>query len=320
VSNPPPDLLDLRARFAAETGCPLADIGIAADVRHLLSGGYHCGGMDLRAIGAVAHNDYSIRQGRDRSVYNADVAAARNWSSAMDFPDDWPRGGRAAWIRWNNLMRRQLGVNDPALVAVRGMNYSPDGTSKRRYDTLTDQESSTTDTVAWHTHVEWWRDTIAADQRRWATTRIIAMVIAARDNTPLDPPPLAPPEGCTGMYWTAKEVPDGTVDAIGTPVTNNSRVVATPAGVFCLEYGEIIDAYGTYPKLFLPMTWARLGKLCNSLQQPAQATLSPEQFADFKAGAVPIVHDAAQTGALAALESPEGQALLVQAANTAEDS
>lgn len=193
MSNPPDDLLALRARFADETGCALADVGIAADVRHLLSGGYHCGSEDLKSLGA--RDDYSIRQPRDRAYYDFELAHGSNFSSAMDFPDDWPRGGRAAWIRWNNLMRRQLGVNDPALAAIRGMNYSPDGTSKRRFDCLTDVESSSSDTVTWHTHVEWWRDTIGADQRRWAATRIIAMVVAARDNTPLDVTTKTSPKG-----------------------------------------------------------------------------------------------------------------------------
>ena len=221
----------------------------------------------------MARDDYSIHQPRDRAYYNFEITHGSNYASAMDFPDDWPRGGRAAWLRWNNLMRRQLGVNDSALVAIRGMNYTPDGTTKRRYDCLTDVESSSTDTVTWHTHVEWWRDTIAIDQRRWAATRIIAMVIAARDNTPLDPPPL--PKGFTGMYWTAKQVPAGTTDMNGLAIVENSRVLVTPNGVFCLQYGEIIDAYNAYPKLFLPMSWERLNTLCTALRQPAQLTTDP---------------------------------------------
>lgn len=320
MSESPADLLGLRGRLAEETGLPSGDIGIVADEGHLTNGGYHCGAFDLRRIGAVTRDDYSIRQTRDRTVYSGDLAAGRNNASAMDVGDDWPRGGRAAWIRFNKLMRAQLGANDPALAAVRGMNFSPDGTLKRRFDCLTHQETSSTDTVTWHTHIEWWRDTIGG--RANSINRIVQIAVAARDNTSLAP--LVPTPQEAGMLYS---ITDGTTgsggvgtDALGRQLVHNSRCIATPNGPVSLEYGTIIAAYTKYPELFLPITLAGLQEICTALRQPVQVTLSAEQFADFKAGAVPIVHDAAQSGALAALESPEGQALLVQAANTAEDS
>lgn len=183
MSESPADLLGLRSRLATETGLSASDIGIAADDSHLASGGYHCGGLDLRRINAVGRDDYSIRQARDRKVYDSDVAAKRNFASAMDLGDDWPRGGRAAWIRFNNLVRLQLGAKDPALAAIRGMNYTPNGSTKRRFDCLTGRESSSADTVTWHTHIEWWRDTIG--DREESIDRLVQIAIAARDDVAL---------------------------------------------------------------------------------------------------------------------------------------
>lgn len=180
MSVAPTSLLTTRSHMAAITGSPLGDIGIAADESHLTSGGYHCGALDLHSINAVGSDDYSIRQSRDRAQYNRDLSAGLNLASAMDYPDDWPNGGRAAWIRWNNLVRAALGARDPALRALRGMNFTPDGTMKRRFDVLTMKETASADTVAWHTHIEWWRDTINdVDARDDATTRLCALATQA---------------------------------------------------------------------------------------------------------------------------------------------
>src|SRR5690349_18768017 len=97
----PQDIDDIRHAMAAVTGSPLGDIGSLPDESHKASGGYHCGAFDLRAIDAIGNNDYSIRQTRDRNRYYADLSIGRNRSSAIDYPDDWPNGGRAAWIRFN---------------------------------------------------------------------------------------------------------------------------------------------------------------------------------------------------------------------------
>ena len=290
MSNPPADLLDLRAKFAAETGCPLKDIGIAADPSHLSSGGYHCGAEDLKAIDGVGRDDYSIRQTRDRAVYWHDVANGINFSSAMDFPDDWPRGGRAAWIRWNNLVRAQLGARDPALAAIRGMNFTPDGTMKRRFDCLTGKETSSTDTVTWHTHIEWWRDTLDQPQRRWATTRIIAMVIAARDGTPLDAPSMPAPTPSIGendVIYQVTSVPTGATDVTGAVVPENGQCVATPNGPFNYTGSEFFSLPASAQAVRIVMTWARLLKLCEAMAQPL--ALSGDQLGQ--------VTDAAASGA-----------------------
>jgi hypothetical protein len=293
MSDSPADLLSLRARFAAETGCALADIGIAADEDHLSNGGYHCGAFDLRRINAVANDDYSIRQPRDRAVYIFDLNNGRNWASAMDFPDDWPRGGRDAWIRWNNLMRQQLGIRDPALAALRGMNYTPDGGTKRRFDCLTHVESPSTDTVTWHTHLEWWRDTIGGPLRTTAANRIIQIVIAARDNIPL------------------------ALAGIG----DDDMFLRTPNGTIYLAAGgqtvsvSSTEWAGTSPQSFTSVPQSLVDKL---RAEPATGPTAAEIAAEVVAQLPPGTLDSETI--LAALESDRGQAALVKAGNKAEDS
>jgi hypothetical protein len=168
----------------AVTGLSGNAIGIAADAAHLLSGGYHAGALDLRHINAVTKDDYSIRQPRDRRQYMFDLEQVVNAASATDIGSPWPRGGRPAWIRFNMLLRLQLGARDPLLSAVRGINYTePDG-SVRRYDVMTRLESSSTDRD--HTHIEFWRDTIATTARRATLNRITEIMIAARDGVALN--------------------------------------------------------------------------------------------------------------------------------------
>lgn len=204
----PQDIDDIRHAMAVETGSPLADIGSLPDASHKSSGGYHCGAFDLRAINAIGNNDYSIRQPRDRNRYYADLTAGRNQSSAIDYPNSWPKGGDAAWIRFNVLLRHQLGARDPALAAIRGINYTPNGATKRRFDCLTMTETSTTDTVLWHTHIEFWRDFVGDIHRRWAKDRLAAIARAAVTNTPLDAVSAGPTGGgSTVLYMT----PDGAV-------------------------------------------------------------------------------------------------------------
>lgn len=208
MSDAPASLLATRSHLLAETGLPGGDIGIAADGSHLKSGGYHCGAFDLRSIDAIADDDYSIRQPRDRAQYWSDLGNGNNWASALDLGDDWPIGGRAAWIRFNNMLRTQLAIRDPALSCIRGINYTPDGTTKRRYDCLTHVESSSTDTVTWHTHIEWWRDTNGAPQvRDNCTLRLRAIAHSAITGEPLDKPPVSK----TGDNMSFYRSPNGTI-------------------------------------------------------------------------------------------------------------
>lgn len=287
MSNPPDDLLRLRSRLAAETGVPDGDIGIVADPSHLSSGGYHCGGLDLRRINAVARDDYSIRQARDRAYYNFEIAHGSNLASAMDVGDDWPRGGRSAWIRFNNLLRAQLGARDPALAAVRGINYTPNGTSKRRFDSLTHQETSTTDTVTWHTHIEWWRDTVATVARARSIDRIVQIAIAARDNQPLTT------EGDDMFLRT----PNGSIYLAAG---------AKPVSVSSTEWA------GVSPQSFVSVPQSLVDKLLVA-SGPTAAEIAAAVVAVLPPGSLDT------ETILQALESDRGQAALGRAVSTAEE-
>jgi hypothetical protein len=166
VSGAPGDLLGFRARVQQETGLGPNDVGIVGNGAHRKTGGYH-EGKDVLVANGLWSRDYSVRLTRDRN-------AATNRASAVDVGCGW-RQGRAAWIRWNNLLVAALHHGDPALRAVRAVNYSPDGTAKRR----TDREAGfsvvpTTDTVTVHTHIEFYRDT--EGDRQAALDRIVALI------------------------------------------------------------------------------------------------------------------------------------------------
>lgn len=313
MGEAPVSLLTTRAHMAAITGSPLGDIGIAPDASHLSSGGYHCGALDLRSINAVGNDDYSIRQTRDRNQYNADVATGTNFASAMDYPDDWPIGGRAAWVRFNNILRAQLGARDPMLRAIRGINYTPDGTTKRRFDCRTLVESSTTDTVLWHTHIEWWRDTIGDVQARDdATTRLCQIARAAIGNVSLstitaqDSAP--PPGGKSMQFWTVTGVPAGATDIYGASLGNNSRICPTPQGIFCYQYGEIIEPFNDAPHQTITLTYPRAVQLAQAwMPKPLNVTELAQQIA----AAYPVDQIDQQT-ILSALTSEAGHAAFVE--------
>jgi hypothetical protein len=296
----PQDIDDIRHALAAQTGSPLADIGSLPNAAHKASGGYHCGAFDLRAINAVANDDYSIRQTRDRNRYNADLSAGRNQSSAIDYPNAWPNGGDAAWIRFNNLLRHQLGIGDTTLVAVRAINYTPDGATKRRFDTLTMSETSTTDTVLWHTHIELWRDLEGAVQRRWAKDRLAAIARTAITGVALDAPPPAPLSHYLGdeMLVTCTDG-SGTEKSINNfAVPANGRIVITPAGPWSVANAGNFDT--TYWKNTLWLTWAEIKDLCSKMAQPL--TLTDAQLTG--------VESAAHSGAAGAVEGATGSITL----------
>jgi len=153
VTNAPADLLGLRTNLMSTTGITDASaLGIVGDAAHAATGGYHEGKTDLVNAG-VFNTDYSVRLTRDRN-------GCTESASAMDIGYQWPHGGNAAWLRFNNMLVSYLHANDARLSAVRATNYTPDGTTKLR----TDRESgwsvvSSSDVVNIHTHIEWYRDT-----------------------------------------------------------------------------------------------------------------------------------------------------------------
>jgi VQ motif len=179
VTNPPADLLDFRAVVQRLTGIrDPADVGIVGDGIHMHTGGYHEGRDVLISIGRYhpgapagsLNEDYSVRLSRDR-------AGLSNDASAMDIGAEWPNGGQAAWLRFNNLLVAHLHANGPYLAAIRATNYSPDGSTRLR----TDRENGwatedSTDSVDVHTHLEWYRDT---EGRRQASFNRLAQLMQA---------------------------------------------------------------------------------------------------------------------------------------------
>jgi cell division protein FtsI/penicillin-binding protein 2 len=157
---------------------PSQPFGTVPDAAH--TSGYDVSPRRIRAAGPW-DSDYSTRQARDRTSPDSD------YCSAFDIGDDWPNGGRAAWLRWNNLLLRGLQGADPALAAVRAINVSRDGRERKRYDTANRGQGlvDSTDPVTSHTHGETWRDTIGTAALDRAFRRIEAMAEAAIANRPL---------------------------------------------------------------------------------------------------------------------------------------
>lgn len=207
----------------AITGLGAAEMGSAPDERHLAGGGYHVGVEDIQRIGRW-NTDYSTRQARDRRD-------GTNESSAFDIGDDWPRGGRPAWLRFNAAFLRQLQARDPALTAVRAINFSPDGTLCRRFDTFNrgDGVIASTDSVYMHTHGETWRDQAGTPALDRAFRRVEQMADAAIRNVPL------PPEG------DDMDLDDDGPKALVPGATNRAVLRAMFGGILTVMTGERRD-------------------------------------------------------------------------------
>jgi len=180
VSSAPADLLGFRTGVRSRTGLAAAEVGIVGDGAHARTGGYHEGRDVLVSIGryhppATAHvgdagEDYSARKLRDRTGLSLS-------SSAVDIGSAW-RQGHGVWLRFNVLLVAALHGGDPALAAVRAVNFTVDGATKHR----TDREhgwavEDSTDTVLTHTHVEFYRDT--EGRRAQCLDRLLKLIDAA---------------------------------------------------------------------------------------------------------------------------------------------
>lgn len=331
-TSAPSDLLNFRSRFMTETGLTnVVEVGIVGDTAHAASGGYHISGDDINGAGKFS-TDYSTKRSRDHFLPNG-------FASALDLGDNWPRGGREAWLRFNNNVLWEI-MNRDLMPSIRAINLSTNGTNQKRYDraNASDGLINSNDDVTIHTHIEFWRDT---NGRRSADLdRLIAHVKVARDGISMDealgnPPP--PPEqviGENGMIFTVTGVPSGTQDINGTTIPENGQCLATPAGAFNLTGTEFFSLPASAQAVRITMTWARFSKLCWGMTQTAQVDtnaivtavtnavnsldvqLTPDEvtaIGNAAAGAV-------QSATVSALQSTAGQSALVQAANTAEDS
>jgi hypothetical protein len=200
-----PNLDAGRRQFAQITGTALSNWGMLPDASHKKGGGYHCGCQDIINIGKWAtagslNADYSVRQERDR--------VGGNVCMAIDGAPDWGNGGRAAWIRHNNLLQQAMAAKDPELGALRAINYTPDGVVKRRYDTNNRAQGITpsTDTVLWHTHYEFWRNTAGTDLLRRTLNRMAQIMRLAISGGSIVPPVTAIGEDDMAIL---AEAPDG---------------------------------------------------------------------------------------------------------------
>jgi hypothetical protein len=289
----PADLKSLRTAVMHETGITDGvEVGIVGDVAHAARGGYHISGDDINRAGRFGA-DFSTKRARDHFLPNP-------FACAVDIGDDWPRGGRAAWLRFGNNVAWEL-IHTDEMPSIRAINYSPDGTSKKRFDRANraDGVIDSTDTVTIHTHIEFWRD--SEGRRDEDLQRLLAHVRAARDNTTLDLG-IAPPDPIleADVIYTLTGIPAGTKDALGAAATEGGQYILTPSGPINLTGDEFFSLPAAAQAVRIKTTWARAVAFCGALRIPA--TLSAEQFADFKAGVVPIVHDAAQAGAQAGIE------------------
>lgn len=188
MSNSPGQLVAHRRRFMAITGITdPASVGINADARHRASGGYHCGYADLLAIGRY-HGPTSAHVGSSSEDYSAralrDRRALSDYASAVDWGDDWPNGGRAAWLRFNALLLADLKAGN--VPALRAINFSLDGATKHRYDSANAAQGiiASADTVLVHTHGEFWRDTLGTAALDATLARIEELASAAIANKP----------------------------------------------------------------------------------------------------------------------------------------
>lgn len=171
MTSAPADLLAFRTDGRSVTGLPAVEFGLAPDAAHLSSGGYHVGVEDIQRIGRWL-TDYSTRQARDK-------LDGTNTTSAADVGSAWRNGGRAAWLRFNNLLYAEMRDRPQNLPALRAINVSLDGKTKRRFDQNSRGAGliTSTDTVDTHTHLEFWRDT---EGRRGPTLdRIVQLMQAA---------------------------------------------------------------------------------------------------------------------------------------------
>jgi hypothetical protein len=313
MGTAPQDLLNFRQGMANKTGCAVGNIGIGPNEEHLANGGYHCGVQDIKNIGkwgspGSSSADYSVRQARDR--------IGGNISSALDMDDDWPHGGRSAWIRWNNYVVADLRADPSRIPGLRGLNFSPDGATKKRYDSNNPGQGiiSSTDTVLWHTHLEWWRNSEGG--RGAGFSRLLDLADDAIANHPARAFAAAAAgsaymKGSHDMIYTVKEATGWTgTDILGNNVVKSSRMLLTPQGPVVLDYDEMIGYYNANggEGSMLPMTWARMNAICSKLAQP------PVNLTAFATALAPMLVSATDEAAvIAAITSPEGQTALANA-------
>jgi len=231
------------------TGITGNSFGIAPDPSHLAGGGYHCGIDDIKKIGkwTGSNVDYSVKLRRDRSVDGT------NLSSAADWGGPWPKGGKSAWLRWNNALVAAKRANDPSLAALRAINFTPDGSARKRYDGEHPEMGiiNSTDSVTIHTHLEWYRDTI--NSRAQCLTYILALANAAVNNLSLEEAMAGEADKAFSAKYTGTEPwisgDSWMAKAVEHPLTVLNTKVDTLLGDFTSLTDKITQALVDHPSV-----------------------------------------------------------------------
>lgn len=131
------------------------------------------------------------------------------------------------------------------------------------------------------------------------------------------PGSVAPITTGVGMeIFTITQCPAGGVDAAGTPLTEGGQYFITPKGVFSLTGNEFFSQPAAIQPNRMAMIYPRAVMLASAL---AGDTATPEEIAAAVAAQFPNASITQQV-VLDAINSPEGQAALVRANETSEDS
>jgi hypothetical protein len=252
------------------------EVGIKGDVAHAARGGYHISTDDIAATGRL-DTDFSTKRARDHFRPN-------RYASAVDIGDDWPNGGRAAWLRFNNAVLFDLSHNFDMLTSVRAMNLSTDGSNRKRYDRANADDGliNSTDTVNIHTHLEFWRDTRGTAARTADLARLLVHVRTAIHGA-LPPAPDYSTETMMGsdMIFTVTAIPANTPDATGASMTEGGQYFATPDGPFGLTGSEFFSLPADAQPVRMKMAYPRIVMLCNALRvDPVDAEELAQEIAE----------------------------------------
>jgi hypothetical protein len=284
------------------------------DQSHLDGGGYHCGSADVKAIGKYhgpasanvgsSTEDYSVRQLKDRQYVDFELSHGSNFASAVDFPDGWGNGGNAAWIRWNNYVVADLRADPDRIPGLRGINFTPDGATKKRYDTNNPSQGiiPSTDTVLWHTHLEWWRWSVMS--RMAGFLRLLSLMDDAIANRPARAPSgaisAASTSGGSSMFRVMVQGGDGAVWLAGpNPMHIGPDLNADLAagGVPLVQVNDL----------------ATLNGVLNCARVTTAQPLDPALFAAALAPLLPPSSDVSVEHLVAAINNPAVQATLTTA-------
>lgn len=278
MTTAPSDLLALRKSIAQITGVTNpVEIGIVGDDAH--GNGYHLGVQSIKDRGNYPTDDYSTRQSRDR--------VGGDFASAMDITLSWVHGGRKAAIQWSNAMVNAL--KNGQLPGVRAINYLNFAGQKRRYDSFSGTEVSTSDTVDIHTHIEWWRDS----EGRRSFDKMLGLMQQAVG-------------GISVAEWTQQQIND----VVYTLVGNSGGPIHTRMSHLEATVAQILTAVSK------PLDTNAIVTAVTNAVSSLNVQLSPDEVTAIGQAAA----DAVQNATVSALQSDAGQAALITAANEAEDS